>query len=88
MLLKRVSELKETEGGTGSMCEALEELMKEMGEEMRQKGVAQGEARGKLKERRKMAKALFQRGMPIKEIAEVIGEKEAAVESWLELAGQ
>ena len=28
------------------------------------------------------------RDRPIKEIAEVIGEKEATVESWLEAAGQ
>ena len=33
ILSKRVSELKETEGETGSMCEALEELMKEMRQE-------------------------------------------------------
>lgn len=58
------------------MCEALEELMKEMRQEC------------EINERRKTAKALFQRGMSIKEIAEVISEKEATVESWLETAGQ
>ena len=41
-----------------------------------------------INERRKTAKALFQRGMSIKEIAEVISEKEATVESWLEAAGR
>ena len=76
ILSKRVSELKETEGETGSMCEALEELMKEMRQEC------------EINERRKTAKALFQRGMSIKEIAEVISEKEATVESWLEAAGR
>lgn len=54
ILSKRVSELKETEGETGSMCEALEELMKEMRQEC------------EINERRKTAKALFQRGMSIK----------------------
>lgn len=58
------------------MCEALEELMKEMRQEC------------EINERRKTAKALFQRGMSIKEIAEVISEKEATVESWLEAAGR
>lgn len=89
VLAKRVSELKETEGGTGSMCEALEELMEEMREEMRQEGMAQGmaqgEAIGEAKERKKTAKALFQRGMLIKEIAEVISEEEDTVEKWLEV---
>lgn len=83
-IAKRVSELKEIEGEMGSMCEALEELMKEMIKEEE----ARGEARGEMKERRKNAKALFQRGMSIREIAEVIGEKEATVESWLEAARQ
>lgn len=46
ILSKRVSELKETEGETGSMCEALEELMKEMRQEC------------EINERRKTAKAL------------------------------
>lgn len=55
------------------MCEVLEEMMKEMLQE------------GELKKARKTAEALFQRGMPIKEIAEVIGEKEETVESWLEV---
>ena len=71
ILAKWVSELKETEEGTSSMCEVLEEMMKEMLQE------------GELKKARKTAEALFQRGMPIKEIAEVIGEKEETVESWL-----
>ena len=73
---KRVSELKETEVETGSMCEALEELMKEMRQEC------------EINERRKTAKALFQRGMSIKEIAEVISGEEENVESWLEAVGQ
>lgn len=71
------------------MCEALEELMEEMREEMRQEGMAQGmaqgEAIGEAKERKKTAKALFQRGMLIKEIAEVISEEEDTVEKWLEV---
>ena len=54
------------------MCEALEKLVQE---EIAQKA-------------EKTAKALFQRGMSIREIAEVIGEKEATVESWLEVVGQ
>ncbi len=81
ILAKRVSELKETEEGTGSMCEVLEEMMKEM----LQEGELRGEARGELKKARKTAEALFQRGMSIKEIAEVIGEKEETVENWLEV---
>ena len=72
ILSKRVSELKETEGETGSKCEALKEMRQEC----------------EINERRKTAKALFQRGMSIKEIAEVISEKEATVESWLEAAGR
>ena len=79
ILAKRVSELKETEEGKGSMCEVLEEMMKEM----LQEGELRGEAKGELKKARKTAEALFQKGMPIKEIAEVIGEKEETVESWL-----
>ena len=55
---------------------SIEELMKEMRQEC------------EINERRKTAKALFQRGMSIKEIAEVISEKEATVESWLEAAGR
>lgn len=54
------------------MCEALEKLVQE---EVAQKA-------------EKTAKALFQRGMSIKEIAEVISEKEETVENWLEAARQ
>ena len=85
ILAKRVSELKETEEGTGSMCEVLEEMMKEMLQEGELRGEARGEAKGELKKARKIAEALFQKGMPIKEIAEAIGEKEETVESWMEV---
>ena len=92
ILSKRVSELKETQKGENSMCEVLEKMMEEMRQESLLRGQAlgeaRGEARGEMKERRKTAKALFQRGMSIREIAEVIGEKEATVESWLEVVGQ
>ena len=76
ILAQRVSELKETEKGIESMCEEMEKIYKE--------GETRGEARGELKERKKNTKALFQKGMSVKEIAEIFNEKEDIVNKWLD----
>ncbi len=76
ILSQRVSELKETEKGIESMCEEMEKIYKE--------GETRGEARGELKERKKNTKALFQKGMSVKEIAEIFNEKEDIVKKWLD----
>ena len=62
------------------MCEEMEKIYKE-GET---RGEARGEVRGELKERKKNTKALFQKGMSVKEIAEIFNEKEDIVKKWLD----
>lgn len=57
------------------MCEEMEKIYKE--------GEVRGEVRGELKERKKNIKALFQKGMSVKEIAEIFSEKEDIVKKWL-----
>lgn len=67
VLAQRVTELKETEEGSDSMCEALEKLVQE---EVAQKA-------------EKTAKALNQEGMSVEKIAQVLGENEKTVRNWL-----
>ena len=76
VLAQRVSELKETkkEENVG-MCDALEELIQEF--------TQKGEARGEERERKKTAKALSQRGMPVQEIAQILNEEQEKVKEWL-----
>lgn len=84
ILSQRVSELKENEKGIESMCEEMEKIYKEGEARGEARGEIRGEARGELKERKKNIKALFQKGMPAKEIAEIFNEKEDIVKKWLD----
>ena len=77
-LAQRVYELKETEEGINSMCKELEWIYKE-GE---LSGEARGEIQGEMKERRKNAIALSKKGMSVKEIAEILCEKEDIIKEW------
>lgn len=52
-------------------------------EKIYKEGEVRGEVRGELKERKKNIKALFQKGMSVKEIAEIFSEKEDIVKKWL-----
>ena len=72
VLAQRVSELKETEKEENvGMCDALEELIKEENEKECKR------------ERKRTAKALNQKGMPVEEIAQILNEKEETVKEWL-----
>lgn len=71
VLAQRVSELKETEEGINSMCKELECIYKE------------GEVSGEMKERKKTVKLLFQKGMSVAEIAEILDEKIDILKEWL-----
>ena len=77
-LAQRVYELKETEEGINRMCKELEWIYKE-GE---LSGEARGEIQGEMKERRKNAIALSKKGMSVKEIAEILCEKEDIIKEW------
>ena len=87
VLAQRVIELKETEEGSDSMCEALEKLVQEFVQEGELRGENRGEtrgiAKGEIKKAKETAKALNQEGMPVEKIAQVLGEDEKTVRSWL-----
>ena len=87
VLAQRVIELKETEEGSDSMCEALEKLVQEFVQEGELRGETRGEARGiakgETKKAKETAKALNQEGMPVEKIAQVLGEDEKTVRNWL-----
>ena len=79
VLAQRVSELKSTEEGIDSMCKEMEWIYRES----EQRGELRGEIKGEIKKAKKTAKALVQKGMPVKEIAEILNEKEETVKEWL-----
>lgn len=75
VLAQRVSELKSTEEGIESMCKEMEWIYRESEQ--------RGELRGEIKKAKKTAEALVQKGMPVKEIAEILNEREETVKEWL-----
>lgn len=75
VLAQRVSELKATEEGIDSMCKEMEWIYRESEQ--------RGELRGEIKKAKKTAEALVEKGMPVKEIAEILNEKEETVKEWL-----
>ncbi len=76
VLAERVSELKETEMEENiGMCDALEKLIQEYSQK--------GELRGEMNERKRMTKVLSQKGMSVKEIAQILSEAEDTVKQWL-----
>ena len=75
VLAQRVTELKETAEGSESMCEALEKLVQEF--------VQEGETRGETKKAKETAKSLSKEGMPVKKIAQILGEDKETVRNWL-----
>ena len=79
VLAQRVSELKLTEEGIDSMCKEMEWIYRES----EQRGELRGEIKGEIKKAKKTAKALVQKGMSVKEIAEVLNEREETVKEWL-----
>ena len=67
VLSKRVSELKETEEGVDTMCEELQKIYNE----------------GEQTAKKQIAKAMLQKGMSLKDIAEVFKETEETIQTWL-----
>lgn len=83
VLAQRVSELKETEEGIDSMCKEMEWIYRESELQGEARGEARGEAKGKIEERKKTAKVLAKREMPVEEIAEILDEKIDILKEWL-----
>ena len=87
VLAQRVTELKETEEGSESMCEALEKLVQEFVQEGELRGETRGEARGiakgETKKAKETAKSLSKEGMSAEKIAQVLGEDEETIRNWL-----
>lgn len=83
VLAQRVTELKETEEGSDSMCEALEKLVQEFVQEGELRGELRGETRGEIKKAKETAKSLSKEGMSAEKIAQVLGEDEKTVRNWL-----
>ena len=57
------------------MCKEMEWIYRESEQ--------RGELRSEIKKAKKTAEALVEKGMPVKEIAEVFNEKEETVKEWL-----
>lgn len=83
ILAQRVTELKETEEGSDSMCEALEKLVQEFVREGELRGELRGETRGEIKKAKETAKSLSKEGMSVEKIAQVLREDEDTVRNWL-----
>ena len=83
ILAQRVTELKETEEGSDSMCEALEKLVQEFVQEGELRGELRGETRGEIKKAKETAKSLSKEGMSVEKIAQVLREDEDTVRNWL-----
>ena len=79
ILSKRVSELKETEEGVDTMCEELQKIY----DEGEAHGELKGERRGEQKAKKQTAKAMIQKGISVKDIAEIFKETEETIRTWL-----